>query len=210
MKAVIIDYNAGNIRSVDNALKRLGVEPVITADRQLIRHADKVIFPGVGEAATTMSFLQERGLDELIKSLTQPVLGICLGMQLMCRYSEEGTTNCLGIFDTEVKRFVSLRHEDKVPHMGWNTIYNLRNKGKVLNGGLGAGPGLFEGVTDNSYVYFVHSYYVPVNDYTVATTDYIQPFSAAIQKDNFYATQFHPEKSGSIGEQILKNFLFEI
>lgn len=210
MKAVIIDYNAGNIRSVENALKRLGVEPVITADRQLIRHADKVIFPGVGEAATTMSFLQERGLDELIKSLTQPVLGICLGMQLMCRYSEEGSTNCLGIFDTEVKRFVSLLHEDKVPHMGWNTIYNLRNKGKVLNGGLGAGPGLFEGVADNSYVYFVHSYYVPVNDYTVATTDYIQPFSAAIQKDNFYATQFHPEKSGSIGEQILKNFLFEI
>ena len=210
MEVVIIDYNAGNIRSVENALKRLNIDPVITADKQLICHADKVIFPGVGEAATTMSFLQERGLDVLIKSLTQPVLGICLGMQLMCRYSEEGATNCLGIFDTEVKRFESLRHEDKVPHMGWNTIYNLRNKGKVLNGGLGAGPGLFEGVADNSYVYFVHSYYVPVNDYTVATTDYIQPFSAAIQKDNFFATQFHPEKSGSIGEQILKNFLFEL
>ena len=210
MEVVIIDYNAGNIRSVENALKRLSVEPVITADKQLIRHADKVIFPGVGEAATTMSFLQERGLDVLIKSLTQPVLGICLGMQLMCRYSEEGATNCLGFFDTEVKRFESLRHEDKVPHMGWNTIYNLQNNMKVVDGGMKPGSCLFKGVADNSYVYFVHSYYVPVNDYTVATTDYIQPFSAAIQKDNFFATQFHPEKSGSIGEQILKNFLFEL
>ena len=210
MEVVIIDYNAGNIRSVENALKRLSVEPVITADKQLIRHADKVIFPGVGEAATTMSFLQERGLDVLIKSLTQPVLGICLGMQLMSRYSEEGATNCLGIFDTEVKRFESLRHEDKVPHMGWNTIYNLQNNMKIVDGGMKPGSCLFKGVADNSYVYFVHSYYVPVNDYTVATTDYIQPFSAAIQKDNFFATQFHPEKSGSIGEQILKNFLFEL
>ncbi len=210
MEVVIIDYNAGNIRSVENALKRLNVEPVITADKQLIRHADKVIFPGVGEAATTMSFLQERGLDVLIKSLTQPVLGICLGMQLMSRYSEEGATNCLGIFDTEVKRFESLRHEDKVPHMGWNTIYNLKNNMKAVDGGMKPGSCLFKGVADNSYVYFVHSYYVPVNDHTVATTDYIQPFSAAIQKDNFFATQFHPEKSGSIGEQILKNFLFEL
>ena len=210
MEVVIIDYNAGNICSVENALKRLNVEPVITADKQLIRHADKVIFPGVGEAATTMSFLQERGLDVLIKSLTQPVLGICLGMQLMSRYSEEGATNCLGIFDTEVKRFESLRHEDKVPHMGWDTIYNLQNNMKVVDGGMKPGSCLFKGVADNSYVYFVHSYYVPVNDYTVATTDYIQPFSAAIQKDNFFATQFHPEKSGSIGEQILKNFLFEL
>ena len=197
MKVVIIDYNAGNIRSVENALKRLGVASVITADEQLIRGADKVIFPGVGEAATTMSFLQERGLDLLIKSLTQPVLGICLGMQLMCRYSEEGDTPCLGIFDTEVKRFVNQRHDDKVPHMGWNTLYNL--KGELL-----------EGLPSNPYVYFVHSYYVPVGDYTVATTDYIQPFSAAMRKDNFYATQFHPEKSGSIGERILKNFLFGI
>ena len=210
MEVVIIDYNAGNIRSVENALKRLNIDPVITADKQLICHADKVIFPGVGEAATTMSFLQERGLDVLIKSLTQPVLGICLGMQLMCRYSEEGATNCLGIFDTEVKRFESLRHEDKVPHMGWNTIYNLQNNMKVVDGGMKPDSCLFKGVADNSYVYFVHSYYVPVNDYTVATTDYIQPFSAAIQKDNFFATQFHPEKSGSIGEQILKNFLFEL
>ena len=197
MKAVIIDYNAGNIRSVENALKRLGVEPVITADKRQICQADKVIFPGVGEAATTMSFLKERGLDLLIKSLTQPVLGICLGMQLMCRYSEEGDTQCLGIFDTEVKRFINQRHEDKVPHMGWNTLYNIMGE-------------LLKGLPANPYVYFVHSYYVPVGDYTIATTDYIQPFSSAIQKDNFYATQFHPEKSGSIGEQILKNFLFEI
>ena len=197
MRAVIIDYNAGNIRSVENALHRLGVEGVITADPQLIRDADKVIFPGVGEAATTMSFLREHGLDQLICSLKQPVLGICLGMQLMCRHSEEGDTECLGIFDAEVKRFVNQRHEDKVPHMGWNTLFNLKST-------------LFDGVAENAYVYFVHSYYVPVGDYTIATTDYIQPFSAAIHKDNFYATQFHPEKSGSIGERILKNFLFEI
>ena len=197
MKTVIIDYNAGNIRSVENALRRLDLEPVITSDPQLIREADKVIFPGVGEAATTMSFLRERQLDTLIRDLKQPVLGICLGMQLMCRHSEEGNTDCLGIFDAEVKRFVNQRHEDKVPHMGWNTLYNI--KGALLNH-----------LPENPYVYFVHSYYVPVGDYTVGTTDYIQPFSAAIQQDNFYATQFHPEKSGAIGEQILKNFLFEI
>ncbi|MCR4765967.1 MAG: imidazole glycerol phosphate synthase subunit HisH [Bacteroidaceae bacterium] len=202
MKVVIIDYNAGNIRSVENALKRLGVEPVITADHELIRTADKVIFPGVGEAATTMNFLKERGLNTLIKGLKQPVLGICLGMQLMCRYSEEGSTPCLGIFDTDVKRFVSNRHEDKVPHVGWNTIYGM--------GASSVTPGLFDGVAENAYVYFVHSYYVPVGSFTIATTDYILPFSAAIQQGNFYATQFHPEKSGSIGEQILKNFLFEI
>ena len=197
MKIVIIDYNAGNIRSVENACRRLDVEPVITADPQLIREADKVIFPGVGEAATTMNFLREHGLDQLICSLKQPVLGICLGMQLMCRHSEEGDTECLGIFNTEVKRFVNQRHEDKVPHMGWNTLYNIKST-------------LFAGIPENVYVYFVHSYYVPVGDYTAATTDYIQPFSAAMQQDNFYATQFHPEKSGTVGEQILKNFLFEI
>lgn len=197
MKTVIIDYNAGNIRSVENACRRLDVEPVITADPQLIREADKVIFPGVGEAATTMSFLREHRLDQLICSLKQPVLGICLGMQLMCRHSEEGDTECLGIFDAEVKRFVNQRHEDKVPHMGWNTLYNIKST-------------LLAGISENAYVYFVHSYYVPVGDYTAATTDYIQPFSAAMQQDNFYATQFHPEKSGAVGEQILKNFLFEI
>ena len=200
MKIAIIDYNAGNIRSVDNALRRLGVEPVITADKQLITEADKVIFPGVGEAATTMSFLRKQGLDTLVKGLKQPVLGICLGMQLMCKHSEEGDTQCLGIFDAEVKRFVNQRHEDKVPHMGWNTIEKLPEGQKSL----------FKGVAEGSYVYFVHSYYVPVGSYTVATTDYIQPFSAAMQQDNFYATQFHPEKSGRVGEQILKNFLFEL
>ncbi|MBQ8009531.1 MAG: imidazole glycerol phosphate synthase subunit HisH [Bacteroidaceae bacterium] len=202
MRIAIIDYNAGNIRSVENALRRLGVEPVITADKQLISEADKVIFPGVGEAATTMSFLRHENMDTLIKGLKQPVLGICLGMQLMCKHSEEGDTNCLGIFDAEVRQFVSQRHEDKVPHMGWNTLYDMKadNYGKSL----------FMDVAEEAYVYFVHSYYVPVGDYTAATTDYILPFSAAIQQDNFYATQFHPEKSGSVGEQILKNFLFKI
>ncbi|MBQ7554735.1 MAG: imidazole glycerol phosphate synthase subunit HisH [Bacteroidaceae bacterium] len=202
MRIAIIDYNAGNIRSVENALRRLGVEPVITADKQLVSEADKVIFPGVGEAATTMSFLRHENMDTLIKGLKQPVLGICLGMQLMCKHSEEGDTDCLGIFDAEVRQFVSQRHEDKVPHMGWNTLYDMKadNYGKSL----------FMDVAEEAYVYFVHSYYVPVGDYTAATTDYILPFSAAIQQDNFYATQFHPEKSGSVGEQILKNFLFKI
>ena len=202
MRIAIIDYNAGNIRSVENALRRLGVEPVITADKQLVSEADKVIFPGVGEAATTMSFLRHENMDTLIKGLKQPVLGICLGMQLMCKHSEEGDTDCLGIFDAEVMQFVSQRHEDKVPHMGWNTLYDMKadNYGKSL----------FMDVAEEAYVYFVHSYYVPVGDYTAATTDYILPFSAAIQQDNFYATQFHPEKSGSVGEQILKNFLFKI
>lgn len=202
MRIAIIDYNAGNIRSVENALRRLGVDPVITADKQLISEADKVIFPGVGEAATTMSFLRHENMDTLIKGLKQPVLGICLGMQLMCKHSEEGDTDCLGIFDAEVRQFVSQRHEDKVPHMGWNTLYDMKadNYGKSL----------FMDVAEEAYVYFVHSYYVPVGDYTAATTDYILPFSAAIQQDNFYATQFHPEKSGSVGEQILKNFLFKI
>ena len=207
MKIAIIDYNAGNIRSVDNALRRLGVEPIITADKQLITEADKVIFPGVGEAATTMSFLRAQGLDTLIKGLKQPVLGICLGMQLMCKHSEEGDVDCLGIFDAEVKRFVNQRHEDKVPHMGWNTISQLQVSSSKLQEG---GKGLFTGVPEGSYVYFVHSYYVPVGSYTAATTDYILPFSAAIQQDNFYATQFHPEKSGRVGEQILKNFVFEL
>ncbi|MBQ8500989.1 MAG: imidazole glycerol phosphate synthase subunit HisH [Bacteroides sp.] len=194
MKTVIIKYNAGNVCSVDYALKRLGVEAVITADEAEIRSADKVIFPGVGEAETTMHFLRSRGMDRLIKSLRQPVLGICLGMQLMCRHSEEGNADCLGIFDVDVKRFLSLRHEDKVPHMGWNTIAHTNSR-------------LFEGFTEKEFVYFVHSYYVPVNIYTAAVTNYIHPFSAALHKDNFYATQFHPEKSGSVGERILKNFL---
>lgn len=194
MKVVIIKYNAGNICSVDYALKRLGVDAEISADPAVIRSADKVIFPGVGEAETTMQHLKATGLDQLIKELKQPVLGICLGMQLMCSHSEEGNADCLGIFDVDVKRFVPKRHEDKVPHMGWNTIAQTNSA-------------LFNGFDKDEYVYFVHSYYVPVNEHTAAVTDYIHPFSAALHKDNFYATQFHPEKSGGVGERILKNFL---
>ena len=194
MKVAVVKYNAGNIRSVDYALKRLGVEAVITADKEELQSADKVIFAGVGEAETTMNHLKATGLDELIKNLRQPVFGICLGMQLMCRYSEEGEVGCLNIFDVDVKRFVPQKHEDKVPHMGWNTIGKTNSK-------------LFEGFTEEEFVYFVHSFYVPVCDFTAATTDYIHPFSAALHKDNFYATQFHPEKSGKTGEKILTNFL---
>lgn len=194
MEVAIIKYNAGNICSVDCALKRLGITPVITADEGLLRRADKVIFPGVGEAGTTMEYLREHGLDRIIRSLQQPVLGICIGMQLLCRHSEEGDADCLGIFDAEVKRFVSQRHEDKIPHMGWNSLSSMDHA-------------LFSGVPKESFVYYVHSYYVPVNPATIATTDYIVPFSAALHKDNFYATQFHPEKSGSVGELVLRNFL---
>ena len=176
MKVAVVKYNAGNIRSVDYALKRLGVEAVITADEAVLRAADKVIFPGVGEAETTMDFLRAGGMDRLIKELRQPVL------------------DCLGIFDTDVKRFISQRHEDKVPHMGWNTIARTNS-------------GLFKGFTKEEFVYFVQSFYVPVNDCTAAVTDYIHPFSAALHKGNYYATQFHPEKSGSVGERILRNFL---
>ena len=194
MKVAVVKYNAGNIRSVDYALKRLGVEAVITADKEILQSADKVIFPGVGEAGTTMNHLKATGLDELIKNLRQPVFGICLGMQLMCRHSEEGEVDCLNIFDVDVKRFVPQKHEDKVPHMGWNTIGKTNSK-------------LFEGFTEEEFVYFVHSFYVPVCDFTAAETDSIHPFSAALHKDNFYATQFHPEKSGKTGERILRNFL---
>lgn len=194
MSIAIVKYNAGNIRSVDYALKRLGVEAVITADREELLAADKVIFPGVGEAETTMNHLRESGLDELIKKLRQPVLGICVGMQLMCRFSEEGNVACMGIFDADVKRFIPQKHEDKVPHMGWNTLLSTETD-------------LFKGFTCEEFVYFVHSYYVPISCYTVAQTNYILPFSAALHKDNFYATQFHPEKSGMVGERILRNFL---
>lgn len=194
MKVAIIKYNAGNIFSVDYALRRLGIEPVITADKETIQSADKVIFPGVGEAKTTMEYLRANQLDRLITGLKQPVLGICLGMQLMCRHSEEGDVPCLGIFDTEVKRFRPQRHEDKVPHIGWNTI-------------RACDPQLFAGFDREEFVYFVHSYYVPLNDFTAAQTDYILPFSSALHKGNFYATQFHPEKSGKTGERILQNFL---
>lgn len=191
MNIVIIKYNAGNIRSVDFALRRMGIEAEITDDQQKIRSADKVIFPGVGAAATTMDYLTSRGLDSLIKSLKQPVLGICLGQQLMCNRSEEGNTPCIGIFDEPVLKFPP---RDKVPHMGWNQLLHP------------TGP-LFRGVEAGAYVYFVHSYYVPVCNDTAAGCHYICDFSAAMQKDNFYATQFHPEKSGPTGQKILENFI---
>lgn len=192
MKVAIVKYNAGNIRSVDHALKRLGVEAEITDDHDLITSAERVIFPGVGEAAGTMKYLKERGLDTLLKGLKTPVLGICLGQQLMCSWSEEGDTPCIGIFDQPVRHFPKNRL--KVPHMGWNSLDRV-------NGAL------FPGELAGAYVYFVHSYYVPVCEDTAAETTYMLPFSAAMQKDNFYATQFHPEKSGDPGELILKQFL---
>lgn len=194
MNVVIIKYNAGNIYSVDFALKRLGITPIITSDHEQIQKADKVIFPGVGEATTTMDYLKASRLGQLIQELKQPVLGICLGMQLMCRFSEEGNTRALGIFDVDVRRFTSMQHEDKVPHMGWNTLKKVNSD-------------FMPKELEEKFVYFVHSYYVPVNKYTEAVTNYILPFSAALHKDNYYATQFHPEKSGSVGEMILNNFL---
>jgi len=197
MKIVIIKYNAGNIESVNNALNRLGVNASITANAEEICQADKVIFPGVGEASTTMNYLKKHKLDELIVSLKQPVLGICLGLQLMCSHSEEGNTKCLGIFDEKVKRFIPNPGEEfitKVPHMGWNAIFNLKSK-------------VFSPEIENQYVYFVHSYYASTGEHTAATCKYIVPFSAALQKGNFYATQFHPEKSGTVGAKILENFL---
>ena len=187
----IIDYNAGNIQSVRFALNRLGVEPVLTNDAEQLQKAEKVIFPGVGEAGTAMKFLKEKKLDKLIPQLSQPVLGICLGLQLMCSHSEESNTHCLNIFPLKVKKFSAGM---KVPHIGWNTIFNLKSP-------------LFIGCSDNSYVYYVHGYYAENGENAIAETDYINPFSAALQKNNFYAVQFHPEKSSSVGEQILNNFL---
>lgn len=187
----ILKYNAGNALSVENAVKRLGFETLITDDVKMLQSAEKVILPGVGEAASAMNYLKEKGLDEVIKSLKQPVLGICLGMQLLCEYSEEGNTETLGIFKTKVKKFPP---EDLVPHTGWNNFISVKGK-------------LFENINPEENCYFVHSYYAEISQETVAVTDYILPFSAAIQKDNFYATQFHPEKSAQTGMQILKNFL---
>ena len=195
MQVAVVKYNAGNIYSVMNALKRLGVEPLLTDDAQQLLHADRVLFPGQGEARGAMTYLHEHGLDEVIRSLTQPVLGICIGQQLLCNHSDEGDVDCLGIFDVPVKRFVPTLHEEKVPCMGWNKIYDTKSP-------------LMAGV-DSRYVYFVHSYYVPLCQETIAIADYIQPYSAALHKDNFYATQFHPEKSGDVGERIIKNF-FEL
>jgi len=192
---VIIKYNAGNVCSVLYALERLGVQATVSDNPNEIRSADKVIFPGVGEASTAMVYLKERKLDKLIISLKQPVLGICLGQQLMCRYSEEGNVDCLGIFSQEVKKFHSEVY--KVPQMGWNDIYSLKSP-------------LFTGINEHSFVYFVHGYYVECGADTIATANYILPYSAALQKDNFFATQFHPEKSGGTGHKILENFIFNI
>jgi len=191
MKIAIIRYNAGNIHSVRLAIRRLGFEPLVTEEPEMIRTADKVIFPGVGEASSAMRYIQHNGIAALLPELQQPVLGICLGLQLMCRYSEENDTSCLGIFDVAVRKFPP---KDKVPHIGWNTI-------RALNGVL------FAGIDPEAYVYFVHSYYAELGPQTTARTDYILSFSAALQWRNFYAVQFHPEKSGAVGEQILKNFL---
>lgn len=193
MKTVIIKYNAGNVQSVMYALDRIGVDYLYTDDEAEIRSADKVIFPGVGEASTTMHYLREKGLDKIIPSLKQPVLGTCVGMQLMCRFSEENNTTCMGIFDVDVKRFPATPGI-KVPHMGWNNITNYKSD-------------LTKGLIDNAYVYFVHSYAAPVCEYTVATCDYISPFSAMLHKDNFHAAQFHCEISGDVGQKILENFL---
>jgi imidazole glycerol-phosphate synthase subunit HisH len=193
---VIIKYNAGNTQSVSYALERLGINPLITDNPEEIRSADKVIFPGVGEASTAMSYLKERNLDGVIKGLKQPVLGICVGLQLLCNYSEENNTTCMGIFDVGVKRFTpnGQAHHFKVPQIGWN---KLTKRDGVL----------FKNLSEESYVYFVHSYYAALSPYTIAEADYIIPFSAALHKDNFYAVQFHAEKSSDVGSKIIENFL---
>ena len=194
MNVAIVKYNAGNIYSVANALKRLGITPELTDDAERLSKADRVLFPGQGEAASTMAYLRRYGMDEFIRELQQPVLGICIGMQLMCATSEEGNANCMSIFpQIRVKKFIPANKE-KIPQMGWNSITNLRSR-------------LFRNIDENSYVYFVHSYYVPVCEYTTAVSDYTGSFSAAMELNNFYAVQFHPEKSGKVGEQILQNFL---
>ena len=203
MKVAIVKYNAGNIYSVVNALRRLGVEPLLTDDTEQLRQADRVIFPGQGEARGAMEYLRERGLDQLIRQLQQPLLGICIGQQLLCRHSEEGDVDCIGVFDAEVKRFSPTRHEDKVPCMGWQELKPVTGSDRLCP--------LFKGMQNAEgglgWAYFVHSYYVPLCEHTAAVADYIQPYSAALHKDNFYACQFHPEKSGAVGERIIKNFL---
>lgn len=191
MSIVIINYNAGNVQSVTYALQRLGVEPVLSDEPEVIKSANKVIFPGVGEASTAMSFLRNKGLDEVIKSLKQPVFGVCLGLQLMCMHSEENNTDCLGIFDVQVKKF---EPKLKVPQMGWNNLQRMNSP-------------LFAELPEEPYVYYVHSYYAELSEWTVAETEYVNRFSASLQKDNFYALQAHPEKSGKVGEKILENFL---
>ena len=194
MSITIVQYNAGNIQSVLYALERLGVAATVTDDPACIQASDKVIFPGVGEASTAMAYLKERNLDQLIVSLKQPVLGICLGMQLMCGHSAENDTTCLGIFEEQVLAFKATEVGIKVPQIGWNNIANLKTE-------------LFNGIPENSFAYFVHGFYAGLGDNTIATTDYIQPYSSALQKNNFYGVQFHPEKSAAVGEQIIQNFL---
>ena len=193
MEIAIIKYNAGNVASVMYALDRIGQKYQLTDDHEQIKKADKVIFPGVGEASTAMAYLKEKGLDEVIKGLKQPVLATCIGMQLLCKHSEEGNVDCIGVFDVEVKKFIS--KDLKIPHVGWNSIVQK-----------GENP-LMKGLKEEEFVYFVHSFYAPVNQYTTAVCEYVQPFSAMLHKDNFYAAQFHAEISGKAGEQILKNFL---
>ena len=194
MNVAIVKYNAGNVYSVVNALKRLGIEPTLTDDPELLKKADKVLFPGQGHAGEAMDYLRAHRLDEVIRDLRQPVFGICVGQQLLCKHSEEGNTDCIGIFDAEVKRFQPQRHEDKVPCMGWNKLQCTINP-------------ILENLGEDPYVYFVHSYYVPLCAETIATADYILPYSASMHKENFYTCQFHPEKSGKVGEQIIKNFI---
>ncbi|MFN6374892.1 MAG: imidazole glycerol phosphate synthase subunit HisH [Chitinophagia bacterium] len=193
METVVIKYNAGNLRSVGYALQRLGVEPVVSDDPEIILNARRIIFPGVGEASTAMSYLKERGLDKVILGATQPFLGICLGMQLMCLHSAENNTACLGIFEEKVHKFIP-NHGEKVPQIGWNTINNVKSD-------------LFHSIPEESYCYFVHGYYAGIGEHTIARTDYCGEYSAALHKDNFYGVQFHPEKSATVGEQILRNFL---
>ncbi len=197
MKCVILKYNAGNIRSVTFALSRLGVEPIITDDVAEIISADRIIFPGVGEAGTAMTYLREHKLDQVIRDLKQPVLGICLGMQLLCKFSEESNTDCIGIFDKKVRRFPSADANGelfKVPQIGWNQITDVKGN-------------LFEGIENDNYMYFVHGYYVELGEFTIAKTDYIIPYSSAIQTKNFSAVQFHPEKSAEAGAKLIGNFL---
>lgn len=198
MNVAIVKYNAGNIYSVVNALRRLGVEPLLTDNPEQLMKAERVLFPGQGEASNCMRYLKERQLDAVIKDLRQPVLGICIGQQLLCRHSEEGNTDCIGVFDVDVKRFQPQHHQDKVPCMGWNKIV-VSKENERMN--------LFAGLGEEPYVYFVHSYYVPLCEWTAAETQYILPYSAALKKANFQTCQFHPEKSGKVGEAILEQFL---